>query len=165
MILIRIFGDSSRTLRRLILMAFPVGAAAYVLLAGATSPVYAAAAYFLAAIAAGAVWVMSGTLVQRQADHRFLGRVSSVEFGTMTLVISIVGWAAGVALDETSFRPADVARLSGAMLLVPFLLWGSFLVAVRSRALAERETDAVPPSVGPSPEAFDVAPGTEEDPR
>lgn len=163
MVIIRVLGDRSRTLRRVILIAFPTGTAAYFLLAWSQAPWQAALAYFLAAIAAGSVWVMSGTLIQRQADHRFLGRISSVEFGMMTLVISIVGWLAGSALDGTSLLPADVARISGAMLLVPFLVWGTFLAAVRSRDLAEPESAPVPPAVGPSPEAFDAGSGAEDE--
>ncbi|HMB68879.1 MAG TPA: MFS transporter, partial [bacterium] len=155
-LLIRVFGDASRTLRRMILVAFPVAALAYVGLSWSGSPLQAALAFFVAAIAAGGNWVLSGTLLQRHADRRFLGRVSSVEFGTMTLVISAVGWATGVALDETSMGPPDVARISAALLVVPFVVWGVFLLTVRRRGLAERAADPVAPPVGPSPDAFEA---------
>jgi drug/metabolite transporter (DMT)-like permease len=164
-VLIRLLGDRSRTLRRTILAAFPVGATAYVMLGRASGPEQAALAYFCAAIASGAVWVMSGTLIQREVDPRYLGRVFSVEFGTMTLVISVMGWLAGVSMDLTPMRPADVATLSGALLIVPFLVWGAYLAAVRrSREAAEAEAHGtIPPHVGAAPEAFEAAPGSDDD--
>jgi len=158
--LIKIFGDSSRILRRLILAAFPVGGVAYVLLGRVTSPEQAALAYFAAAIASGGVWVMSGTLIQREVDPHFLGRVFSVEFGVMTLIISVMGWLAGVAMDLASMRPADVATASGVLLIVPFLVWGAYLSAARrSREAARAErTGTMPPHVGAAPEAFEASP-------
>lgn len=165
LLLIRLFGDRSRTLRRLILGAFPLAGAAYVGLGRASTPELAAVAYFTAAIASGAVWVMSGTLIQREVDPRFLGRVFSVEFGLMTLVISVMGWLAGVAMDLTPMRPSDVATTSGVLLIVPFLVWGTYLSAARrAREIAEAESrGTMPPHVGAAPEAFEMAPVTDDD--
>jgi MFS family permease len=163
-VLIRLFGDRSRTMRRIILVAFPAGGAAYMLLGRAGSPFTAALCYFAAAIASGSVWVLSGTLLQREGDPRYLGRIFSVEFGLMTLVISVMGWMAGVALDVTSMTPQDVATVSGALLLVPFLVWGGYLSAARrARDAASERRGAMPPHVGAAPEAFEAAPGGEDD--
>ncbi|MBZ0267427.1 hypothetical protein K8I85_04680, partial [bacterium] len=164
MLLIRLFGDRSRTMRRIILVAFPAGGVAYLLLGQAESPAAAAACYFAAAIASGSVWVLSGTLLQREGDPRYLGRIFSVEFGTMTLVISVMGWLAGVALDVTSMTPQDVATASGVLLLIPFLVWGGYLLAVRrAQDAGTAARGAMPPHVGASPEAFEAAPGGEDE--
>ncbi len=161
-VLIRVFGDSSRTLRRVILGAFPVAGVAYMLLGRAQSVEAAAASFFVAAIASGAIWVMSGTLLQRQGDPRFLGRIFSVEFGTMTLVVSATAWAAGVGLDATPLGPPEIATISGALLFAPFLLWGGVMVAERRRHDERlRDTPVAPPPLGVAPDVFEAAPEEE----
>jgi len=166
LLLIRIFGDSSRTLRRLILAMFPLAALAYIALDFAPSLPAAAAAFFTAAIASGAVWVMSGTLLQREGDKRYLGRIFSVEFGVMTLVVSATSWTAGTLLDTTAFRPGQVAMASGALLFVPFVVWGGYLLFERRllRATAEGH-GAAHPGPGVAPEVFDASPPPEEELR
>ncbi len=162
--LIRLFGDASRTMRRILLFAYPAAAVSYIGLGRAPSLELAALAYFAAAISSGANWVMSGTLIQREVDRRFLGRVFSVEFGTMTLVISATGWLAGTAIDTMGIGPRRVGTLSGLALLVPFLFWAGFLLSERRRAAAEREIHGTaPPRPGVSPEAFDATHPAEED--
>lgn len=166
-VLIRVFGESSRTMRRVILGAFPVAGVAYILLGRAGSLEAAAVAFFVAAIASGAIWVMSGTLLQRHGDPRFLGRIFSVEFGTMTLVVSATAWAAGVGIDATPLGPAEIAAISGVLLFVPFFLWGSVLVFERRRQEEERgrEEGVAPPPLGVAPEVFEAAPEAEEEPE
>ncbi len=164
-LLIRIFGDSSRTMRRLLIAAYPLALVAYLGLSRAESIGIAALAYFVAAIASGANWVMSGTLIQRDVDRRYLGRVFSVEFGTMTLVIAVMGWLAGTAIDTPDIGPRTVAALSGWALLVPFVFWSTHLLIVRRR-LAAGEGDEhghMPPLPGVSTEAFDATHPSEED--
>jgi predicted MFS family arabinose efflux permease len=165
LVLIRVFGESSRAMRRVILGAFPVAGVAFILLGRAGSIEAAAVSFFVAAIASGAIWVMSGTLLQRHGDPKFLGRIFSVEFGTMTLVVSATAWAAGVGLDATPLGPAEIATISGALLFVPFLLWGSVLVVERRREERGREERVAPPPLGVAPEVFEAAPEPEEEPE
>jgi hypothetical protein len=163
LLLIRIFGDSSRTLRRCMLALFPLAGLAYGSLAAARSLEAAAALYFLAAIANGGIWVMSGTLLQREGDKRFLGRIFSAEFGTMTLVVSAFSWTAGVAMDARWLGVPGVAAVSGTLLLVPFLLWGGHLLRERGRVRDAAAHGVVPPAPGITPEAFEASPGVEDD--
>ena len=163
MVLIRLFGDSSRAMRRTILGMFPLAAVSYLLLGRAGTPAAAAATFFLAAVASGAIWVMSGTLIQREADHRFLGRILSVEFGVMTLVISAASWTAGTVLDVTDLGPGHVAAFSGALLFLPFLVWGGHLLRERGRRIpGETAHGTAPPTPGVAPEAFDTSPPAED---
>jgi len=159
--LIRLFGESSGTMRVVILGAFPVAGLAYLALARVSSLVEAAAAFFVAAVASGATWVMSGTLLQREGDPRFLGRVFSVEFGAMTLVVSATAGAAGAALDLTPLGPSGVATISGALLFVPFAIWGSFLFVARRRRDERREAPFAAPPLGVAPDVFEAAPDEE----
>jgi hypothetical protein len=153
--LIRVFGDRSRTLRRLVLCAFPVAAVSYLGLAQAGSAWTAAAAYFAAAVASGANWVLSTTLLQREADPRFLGRVFAVEFGLMTLAFSAVAWLTGTALDEWAVSPASLSRMAAVALAVPFLFWGSHLLVERRRGAAEGAAAPRAISPGAVPEVFE----------
>ncbi len=163
-VLIRIFGDSSRTMRRLLVGAYPIALFAYFGLALAPGIAVAALAYFVAAIASGANWVMSGTLIQREVDRRYLGRVFSVEFGTMTLVISLAGWVAGATIDVTEAGPRAVVAASALALIVPFLFWGGHLLSERRRIAEESEASGiVTPMPGVAPEAFDATHPSEED--
>jgi MFS family permease len=157
LVLVRIFGEGSRTLRRLVLGMFPLGALAYLGLAEAPSPALAAVAYFVAAIASGGNWVMSTTLLQRETDARFLGRVFSVEFGLMTLGFSGVAWAGGWALDVAGLTPSQVSRLSSAALVIPFLFWGGHLLRERRRGTPPEgpSVSTLPPSA--SPDVFEEA--------
>ncbi len=158
-VLIRIFGERSRTMRHVILGAFPVAGLAYVLLGQASSLSAAALWFFVAAIASGAIWVMSGTLLQREGDPRFLGRIFSVEFGTMTLVVSATAWAAGLGLDVSPLGPSEIATISGCLLFVPFFVWGGFLMSRRRRQTASfDEEGVVHPPLGVAPEVFEAAP-------
>lgn len=163
LLLIRLFGDSSRTLRRCILALFPLAGLAYGSLAAAGSLEAAAALYFTAAIANGGIWVMSGTLLQREGDKRFLGRIFAAEFGTMTLVVSVLSWTAGVAMDARWLTVPGVAAASGALLLVPFVVWGRHLL--RERGRIREGHGVVPPAPGIAPEAFEATPAVEETER
>jgi MFS family permease len=158
MLLVRIVGDTSAVLKRTILFMFPIGALAYLSLGLATSLEAAAVSFFAAAIASGAIWVMSGTLIQREADHRYLGRILSVEFGVMTLVVSVSSWAAGTVLDLTRLTPGHVAAFSGALLLVPFVGWAIYLSSQRRTAVVLEERHGTAPTLpGAAPEAFEVS--------
>ena len=163
-VLIRIFGDASRTMRRIILFAFPTAGLFYFLLGRATSLEAAAFTYFVAAIASGANWVMSGTLLQREVDPRFLGRVSAVEFGVMTLVVSAMGWMTGSLLDTGDLTPRTAATLSGALLALPALAWLGYLLFERRLIAQAREGEgSAPLHPGAAPELFEAAPGEEDE--
>jgi MFS family permease len=163
LLLIRVFGDASRTLRRCILFLFPLAGLAYGLLTVAPGMGAVAAIYFVAAIANGGIWVMSGTLLQREGDKRFLGRIFSVEFGVMTLVVSAFSWTAGVSLDAGWLTERGVAGVSAALLAIPFVLWGAHLLRERGRLRDAAAHGVLSPPPGITPEAFEAAPPADDE--
>jgi MFS family permease len=156
----RVFGESSRTLRRMILCAYPLAGLAYLALGRVTTFAGAAACLFVAAVGSGMNWVMVGTLLQRDVDRHYLGRVSALEFGVMTLVFSGMSWIAGGFLDS-GVPPSSVATRFGFLLFVPFVAWGVALVLFRERRLRDATGDAVL-TAGTTPEAFDAIPPAED---
>ncbi|NNE43444.1 MAG: MFS transporter [Gemmatimonadetes bacterium] len=162
-VLIRIFGESSRTLRRVLLGLFPVAALAYASLAIVPTIQMAAVSYFVAAIASGAVWVMSGTLLQREGDKNFLGRIFAVEFGVMTLMVSATSFIGGELLDRTSLAPGEVGAIFGLGLFIPFFVWGGYLLFERGQL--RDSAGRVPPPTGVTPELFEAAPDRDPDSR
>lgn len=155
MLLLRIFGDESRTLRRLVLFGFPVAGLSYWFLGDAPTPFLACVCYFTAAIASGANWVNSTTLLQRDGDPTMLGRVFAVEFGLVTLMFSLVAWVGGSALDLWGWTPALVAKVSGSLLVIPFSLWLLHLVVERRRNEEGRRVAPASLGQGPSPDLFE----------
>ncbi|MBT8494898.1 MAG: MFS transporter [Deltaproteobacteria bacterium] len=117
-----LFGDSPRALRRVIAGAFLLIAAAYGAVAAAPSYALAALGFFAGAIGSSTVWVSSSALLQLEADRSFHGRIFALEFGTMTLSLSISGVLAGGAVD-LGFHPQTVTAVCAAATVIPALLW------------------------------------------
>lgn len=127
----RLFGDSPRTMRRFITPALLFIAASHVALSQTRSIEQAALAYFAAAVGGGTLWVSSGTLGQLAAANEYRGRVFSVEWGLMTLVLSGVAALAGAAVDRAGWSVREVAMASGLVLIAPAGLWAGLQLVVR----------------------------------
>jgi MFS family permease len=120
---LRLFlGDRPVTLRNTITGMFVVVAASYYGLSAADYYWQAAIAYFVAAIGTSAIWVFSGTLLQLEADPRYHGRVFALEFGVMTLVLSMSSLAAGGALD-LGLSIDTIAVILATLAIVGGLIW------------------------------------------
>jgi predicted MFS family arabinose efflux permease len=119
----RVFGDAPATMRRFIIPAFLVISASYFALSEAQHIGHAALAYFGSAVGGGTLWTFSGTLSQRESDNAYRGRVFSVEWGALTLTMSAAAGAAGVLVDRLGWSVQLIARVSGALLLLPAALW------------------------------------------
>jgi MFS family permease len=106
-----IFGQEPRHLRRLIVVGYVLIFLALTLVARAESYWVAALGFFLAAIGSGMNWVLSGTLLQLEADPAFHGRVFSLEFGVTMLVLAGGGLLVGLAQDSLFFWIGTLAVL------------------------------------------------------
>jgi len=120
----RVFGDRPHTMRRLMIPAFVVVAVSYAGLSRAALLWQAALAYGGAAVGGGTIWVYSTTLGQLASDDAYRGRVFSVEWGGLTLVMSGVAAGAAAMVDYAGWSVRDVAAATAAAMIVPVLLWG-----------------------------------------
>jgi predicted MFS family arabinose efflux permease len=127
-----VFGDAPRTMRRLTILGFFLIGGAYGLLGEAETFASVCSAFFVAAIGNGLVWVFSGTLLQWEADEAYRGRLFALEFGLSTLSIAAASWAGGAALDA-GYSPADVAFMSGVVVLPFGAAWAVLLLVVKQR--------------------------------
>lgn len=156
MVVPRLFGDGPRAMRRYVAPALGIICLSHLALSRTTSIGEAAVAYFGTAVGGGLIWVASGTLGQLAAANRYRGRVFSLEWGMMTLVLSAVAALAGWLVDHAAFTVRDVAMTSGLMILLPLMVWLGLLRYLRqgeSRLRREREQ----PPAGVEPAALTAA--------
>ncbi len=89
-----------KRLRHAVSLAFLAGAAGYLLLGVAGSLWFACLVLIVSHAGGSAAWTASTTLLQKQAEDSFRGRVFSAEFALSMLVLSIVSYGAGVLADR-----------------------------------------------------------------
>jgi MFS family permease len=107
-------GTNLKRLRRITLAGFAMAAVGYVTLGLSGALGMAIAALMVAHAGGSACWTTSTTLLQRQTEDRFRGRVFSAEFAFGMLTLSISSFAAGQAVDRgvdarTVARSVDAA--------------------------------------------------------
>ena len=69
--------------------------------------------YFFIAIFSSIIWVFSSSLLHREADRDYHGRIFATEFGLVTLLIALGGLMAGYCLDLGSTLAQVVTVCSG----------------------------------------------------
>ncbi len=121
-------GTNQARLRWTILASFAMAAVGYVALGIAGSMLFAVVALVVAHAGGSAAWTASSTLLQKQTDDRFRGRVFSAEFAFSMLLVSISSFAAGQAVDH-GIDVRTVAIATGVVMLIPIAAW---LVAGRT---------------------------------
>lgn len=121
-------GSNLARLRWTIFAGFAMTAVGYVALGAAPSLAFAALTLVLAHAGGSACWTASSTLLQKQTDDRFRGRVFSAEFAFSMLMVSISSFAAGQAVDR-GVGVRTVAVATGFAMLVPV---GAWIVAGRA---------------------------------
>jgi MFS family permease len=116
-------GGSSRVMRRVIAIAFFIGAAFY--LAFAHAPTLLLAAMFaVGAHAGGSIqWVYSTALLQMSVPDRFLGRVFALELAMLTLAMSLSTYFTGWGIDHAGLSPRQMATILGLSFLLPGVAW------------------------------------------
>jgi MFS family permease len=118
-----ITGNSARTMRRAITVAFFLSAAFYSMFA--LSPMLIVAALFVVGAHAGGSiqWVFSTTLLQMTVPDKFLGRVFALEMALLTLTMSASTYLTGYGLDYAGLGPRQMAAILGLAFLIPGTLW------------------------------------------
>ena len=121
-------GTNRVRLRWTILAGFAMAAVGCVALGVAGSLAIAIFTLVVAHAGVSACWTASSTLLQKQTDDRFRGRVFSAEFAFSMLMVSISSFAAGQAIDH-GIDVRTVAIGTGVLMMVPVAAW---LVAGRA---------------------------------
>ena len=83
----------------------------------------AAAALFLATMAANVLWVFSSTLLQLSVPDTYRGRVFSADFALLTIVMSVSTFGTGWSLDHGIATARTLAAILGSLLFLPSLVW------------------------------------------
>ncbi len=115
-------GTDRARLRWTILASFAMIGAGYVALGSAGSLAVAVLCLIVAHAGGSAAWTASSTLLQKQTDDRFRGRVFSAEFAFSMLTMAISSFVAGQAVDR-GIDVRTVAVATGVVMLVPIALW------------------------------------------
>jgi MFS family permease len=110
-------------LRLAILFGFLANALGYVVLGLSPSLGLALAAVILSHAGGSMVWVFSTTLLQKQTEDRFRGRVFSADYASLVVAASAVTYLAGSLIDH-GLTARAVAVISGVVGFAPALAWG-----------------------------------------
>jgi MFS family permease len=138
-----VFGDSPRALRRLIASGYLMMFAGLSLAAQSGVFWLIAAGFFLSAVGSGGNWVVSGTLLQLEADKSYHGRIFSLEFGVTTLVLAGGSVLVGFVQDHWGVSASEVTQWWAMLTLPPAMFWIGTLVVMRRRVA--REIRSAPP--------------------
>ncbi len=118
----RFFGDTLAGMRRAIGLAFFISSVAYLGFSQAPTLLVASVCVFWGHVGGSIQWVFSTTLLHRQVDAGFRGRVFAAEMGLLTLVLSISTWCTGMALDQ-GIAPRIVVIALALLFLLPGCAW------------------------------------------
>lgn len=115
-------GQRETTMRLGILLGFLAIFVGYLGLGWAPFIWLACLALILAHGGGSTIWVFSTTLLQRNTEDRFRGRVFSADLGLNTLMVSLTSFLAGHFIDR-GVPVRQYALITGISLLAPALTW------------------------------------------
>jgi len=119
----RLIGETPEAMLRTISVAFGISASFHLAFAYMPTLWLAAAALFLATMAANVLWVLSSTLLQLSVPDAYQGRVFATDFALLTVVMSVSTFVTGWSLDHSAATPRTLAAILGGLLFLPSLLW------------------------------------------
>jgi hypothetical protein len=115
-------GQRESTMRLGILLGFLAIFAGYLVLGWSPYIWVACLALILSHGGGSTIWVFSTTLLQKNTEDRFRGRVFSADLGLNTLMVSLTSYLAGVFIDR-GVPVRQYAMYTGVSLLVPACVW------------------------------------------
>jgi len=119
----RLFASTTRNMQRMLVPAMLFNGMSYLVLSWAPHIGWACLGYLGGGIGGGLAWVYSSSLAQIGSPNEFRGRIFSLEFGLMTLGVSVMSWLAGYLMDNAGWSPRDVAQVSGLLMVIPATAW------------------------------------------
>jgi MFS family permease len=115
-------GQRESTMRLGILLGFLAIFAGYLVLGWSPNIWVACLALILSHGGGSTIWVFSTTLLQKNTEDRFRGRVFSADLGLNTLMVSLTSYLAGVFIDR-GVPVRQYAMYTGISLLAPACIW------------------------------------------
>jgi len=119
----RLTGGLESRMWKSIGLSFFIIAAAYVAFSRAPNLWLGIFCIFVGSMGASNIWVMSTSLLQLNTSDLVRGRVFSLDFGLLMLMIAISNYVVGRGLDIWGFTPRELAAALGLLMIVPGVLW------------------------------------------
>jgi hypothetical protein len=119
----RLVGETPVAMERTLSLTFFISASFHLTFAYMPTLWLAAAALFLATMAANVLWVFSSTLLQLSVPDAYRGRVFATDFALFTIVMSVSTFMTGWSLDRSAATPRTLAAILGGVLFLPGFLW------------------------------------------
>jgi MFS family permease len=124
----RLTGGLQRRMWQSIGLSFFVIAVAYIALGLAPTLLAALLCILVGHMGGSNIWVMSTSLLQLNTPDNVRGRVFSLDFGLLMLMIAVSNYILGLGLDAWGFSARQLAAGLGFAMIIPGILW---LPAVR----------------------------------
>lgn len=124
----RFTGGLQRRMWQSIGISFFVIAVAYIAFSQAPTLLAALLCIIVGHMGGSNVWVMSTSLLQLNTPDNVRGRVFSLDFGLLMLMIAVSNYILGLGLDTWGFTARQLAAGLGFAMMIPGILW---LPAVR----------------------------------
>jgi len=140
----RLIGETPQAMLRTISVAFGISASFHLAFAYMPTLWLAAAALFVATMAANVLWVFSSTLLQLNVPDAYRGRVFSTDFALFTIVMAVSTFVTGWSLDHSAATPRTLAAILGGLLFLPGLLWLPMTLRQSSALSASSASTAAP---------------------
>jgi MFS family permease len=119
----RLSGGLERRMWQSIGISFFVIAVAYIAFSQAPTLLLAIICILIGHMGGSNIWVMTTSLLQLNTPDRVRGRVFSLDFGLLMLMIAVSNYIMGLGLDTWGFTARQLAGGLGLVMIVPGILW------------------------------------------
>ena len=119
----RLSGGLERRMWQSIGISFFVIAVAYIAFSQAPTLLLAIVCILFGHMGGSNIWVMTTSLLQLNTPDHVRGRVFSLDFGLLMLMIAVSNYIMGLGLDTWGFSARELAAGLGLVMIVPGILW------------------------------------------
>jgi MFS family permease len=142
----RLVGEEPRAMQRAIGVAFLSAGGFYVVFSRMPTLLWAAAALFVAYMAASVLWVFSSTLLQISVPDAYRGRVFAADFALFTVLMAMSTFMTGWGIDHVAITPRAMAALLGGIIFLPGVFWLCSSIPCAAPPVSGTGTDIAEPS-------------------
>jgi MFS family permease len=119
----RLSGGLEHRMWQSIGISFFVIAVAYIAFSQAPTLLLAIICILIGHMGGSNIWVMTTSLLQLNTPDHVRGRVFSLDFGLLMLMIAVSNYIMGLGLDTWGFTARQLAAGLGLVMIVPGVLW------------------------------------------